>query len=64
MPRTCTICVRPDRAVIDEALVTGEPFRDVSACPEWRFTANAPATFLPQWRKPKVTATCTPASRW
>ena len=29
--RTCTICYRPDREDIDEALITGEPFRHIAS---------------------------------
>jgi hypothetical protein len=31
MPRSCTICVHPERAAIDKALVGGEPFRHIAA---------------------------------
>lgn len=30
MPRRCLVCLSPDRAVVDEALVGGTPFRNVS----------------------------------
>jgi hypothetical protein len=30
MPRTCTVCTHPERAVIDRALVSRESFRDIS----------------------------------
>jgi hypothetical protein len=30
MPRTCLACVHPDRAAIDNALVAGEPLRNVA----------------------------------
>jgi len=31
MPRTCTICAHADRAALDTALVSGEPFRHIAA---------------------------------
>ena len=31
MPRTCSICIHPERAAIDKALVSGSAKRDVSA---------------------------------
>jgi hypothetical protein len=30
MPRTCTICVHPERSEIDISLVDGEPLRDIA----------------------------------
>jgi hypothetical protein len=30
MPRRCTVCDHPERHSIDEALVTGEPYRSVA----------------------------------
>ena len=39
MPRTCTVCVHPQRAAIDEALVAGQPYRSVAE----HFGASAPA---------------------
>lgn len=30
MPRTCTICRHPDRALIDDALLAGTPYRAVA----------------------------------
>ncbi len=30
MPRTCTVCVHPEREAIDRALVAGEPFRGIA----------------------------------
>ncbi len=31
MPRTCTVCTHPNREAIDQALVSGEPFRHIAA---------------------------------
>lgn len=31
MPRACLACTSPNRAVIDKALATGEPLRDIAA---------------------------------
>ena len=31
MPRTCTVCTHDERAEIDQALLTGEPFRNIAA---------------------------------
>lgn len=34
MPQQCSICIHPDRAEIDKALVAGEPLRDIAGrCP-------------------------------
>ena len=30
MPRTCTICIHDDRPAIDQALISGEPFRHIA----------------------------------
>jgi len=30
MPRTCTVCTHPERAAIDQALLAGEPLRDIA----------------------------------
>ena len=30
MPRTCTVCGHPERAEIDQALLTGQPLRDIA----------------------------------
>ena len=30
MPRTCTVCTHAERAEIDQALLTGEPLRDIA----------------------------------
>lgn len=30
MPPTCTVCMHPDRAAIDKALIAGEPFRRIA----------------------------------
>ena len=30
MPRTCTVCTHSERAEIDQALLAGEPFRDIA----------------------------------
>ena len=30
MPRTCTVCTHADRTEIDQALLTGEPFRNIA----------------------------------
>ena len=30
MPRTCTVCAHPERAILDAALVRGEPLRDIA----------------------------------
>ena len=31
MPRTCTICIHDNRPAIDQALISGEPFRHIAA---------------------------------
>ncbi len=31
MPRVCTICTHPEKEAINQALVTGEPFRHIAA---------------------------------
>ncbi len=31
MPRTCSVCLHPDRPAIDAALVGGEPFRHIAS---------------------------------
>ncbi len=31
MPRTCTVCTHAEREAIDQALVSGEPFRHIAA---------------------------------
>ncbi len=41
MPRTCTICSHLQRAAIDAALISGEPYRVISR----RFAASADAVF-------------------
>lgn len=34
MPQTCSICIHPDRAEIEKALIAGEPLRDIERrCP-------------------------------
>ena len=30
MPRTCTVCTHPVRSEVDEALLAGEPFRNIA----------------------------------
>ena len=30
MPRTCTVCTHADRPEIDQALLTGQPLRDIA----------------------------------
>jgi hypothetical protein len=30
MPRTCTVCIHPERAKIDAALIAGTPLRDIA----------------------------------
>ena len=41
MPRTCTICSHPERAAIDRALVSGEPFRNIA-----EQTGTSPASLM------------------
>ena len=31
MPRTCTVCLHPDRSSIDQALISQEPFRHIAS---------------------------------
>jgi len=51
MPRTCTICMHPDREAIDAALVAGEPYRGIAQ----RYAASPDAVF--RHRSDHVTAT-------
>lgn len=39
MPRTCTLCVHPDRAAIDAALLEGGAYRDVAG--QWGVSKSA-----------------------
>jgi hypothetical protein len=39
MGRSCTICLHPDRAAIDRALVSGTSFRDLAG--QWSVTKSA-----------------------
>lgn len=41
MPRTCTICGHPERAAIDDALVSGAPLRNIAE----RFRVSTTALF-------------------
>jgi hypothetical protein len=41
MPRSCTICTHPERDVIEQALITGQPFRYIAA----RYGTSATALF-------------------
>ncbi len=39
MPRTCTVCIHPERAAINKALIANEPFRHIAG----RFGTSATA---------------------
>ncbi len=39
MPRTCTVCIHPERAAINKALIANEPFRHIAE----RFGTSATA---------------------
>ena len=41
MPRTCTICLHPEKPAINAALVAGEPYRVIAQ----RFAASADAVY-------------------
>jgi uncharacterized protein (DUF1810 family) len=41
MPRVCTICTHPEREAINQALVTGEPYRVIAQ----RFAASPDAVY-------------------
>ena len=41
MPRTCRACISPERAAIDQALATGESFRNITK----RFSISPSALF-------------------
>ena len=44
MPRRCSVCAHPDRADIDSALVSGEPYRSIAK----RFGASESAVYRHQ----------------
>jgi hypothetical protein len=50
VPKQCSICVHPDRAAIDQALATRDPYRNIAE----RFGVSAPA--LSRHRKKHLTA--------
>ncbi len=51
MPRTCTVCTHSERAEIDQALLAGEPFRNIAK----RYGTSPPALF--RHRKADIPAT-------
>ena len=44
MPRTCTICIHPEREAIDKALVSGQAYRSAAR----RFGASPPSVYRHQ----------------